>query len=226
MKFSLFQKILFEVPNPIALIETFCFQSDFYSSYDIIKDKKIDDVNRIGARIGLNLLPRCDDIVVRTKNLGIFHCDLEEFLAKSLDVRRNYIDEFNDQVINELLKVKEGKQSVGLSKATKLLHTFYPEIIPILDNPLQKLYHSEIDRKWKLGKSQIFGDYYENLRTHENQQNLRDISETLSKNHLNLTKIRIFDILWWSYLKSKNLNLRLKKSQEETIRWTTIIGES
>lgn len=226
MRFSLFQKIQFEVPNPIALIEAFCFQSDFYSSYDIIKDKKIDEVNRIGARIDLDLLPRCDEIVKKTKNLRIFHCDLDKFLAKSLDLRRSYIDEFDDKVINELLKVKEGKQSVGLSKATKLLHTFYPGIIPILDNQLQKLYHSEIDRKWKPGKSQIFSDYYENFRTQENQQNLGDISEKLSKNHLNLTKVRIFDILWWSYLKSKNLNLRLKKSQEETIRWTTIIGES
>jgi len=47
MKFYLFSKIEFEVPNPIYLIECYCYQSDFCSKYDVIKDRKIEDVNKM-----------------------------------------------------------------------------------------------------------------------------------------------------------------------------------
>jgi hypothetical protein len=51
MKFFLFSKISFEIPDPIALIECYCYQNDFYAKYDLMEDKKIEDVNKIGARI-------------------------------------------------------------------------------------------------------------------------------------------------------------------------------
>ena len=51
MEFLLFSKIPFEIPDPIALIECYCYQNDFYSKYDLLEDKKIEDVNKIGARI-------------------------------------------------------------------------------------------------------------------------------------------------------------------------------
>jgi hypothetical protein len=51
MKFFLFSKISFEITEPITLIECYCYQNDFYAKYDLIKDRKIEDVNKIGARI-------------------------------------------------------------------------------------------------------------------------------------------------------------------------------
>jgi hypothetical protein len=54
MKFFLFSKISFEIPNPIALIECYCYQNDFYAKYDLLleyRDRKIEDVNKIDARI-------------------------------------------------------------------------------------------------------------------------------------------------------------------------------
>jgi len=54
MKFLLFSKISFEIPDPIALIECYCYQNDFYTKYDLLlehRDRKIEDVNKIGARI-------------------------------------------------------------------------------------------------------------------------------------------------------------------------------
>ena len=59
MKFFLFSKISFEIPDPIALIEYYCYQNDFYSRYDLLEDKKIEDVNKIGARIKKEVLSEC-----------------------------------------------------------------------------------------------------------------------------------------------------------------------
>ena len=45
----------------------------------------------------------------------------------------------------------------------------------------------------------------------------RGTENIISKNNLRgLTKVRIFDILWWSYLKAKKLR------QDEKINWSTV----
>ena len=81
MKFRLFSRIEFEVPYPIALIECFCFQTNFYANYDLlIPTRSIEDVGKIGARIEKSLLPKCKDIADTAKNVGIFKYDLDKFL--------------------------------------------------------------------------------------------------------------------------------------------------
>lgn len=220
MSFHLFKKISFKVADPIALIESYCFQSDFYANYDVVpvKEREIDHVNKIGARIGENLLQRCKVVIENIRKLKMFESDnLDDFLRLDADKRNVFIKEFNDKAIKELL----GK-GIGLSKATKILHTFHPEIVPMIDNPLQELYMERINSKWIVGEPEIFIDYYDNLDEANNLQNLTAISEMLSKNNLSLTKVRIFDIFWWSYLKSKNLNLRLEKERRKAINWSTI----
>ena len=75
MKFYLFSKISFEIPDPIALIECYCYQNDFYTKYDLIlehRDKKIEDVNKIGARIKKEVLSECKKITESTKSLSMF----------------------------------------------------------------------------------------------------------------------------------------------------------
>ena len=51
MKFLLFSKMSFEILGPIALIEFYCYQNDFYAKYDLLENRKIEDVNKIGASI-------------------------------------------------------------------------------------------------------------------------------------------------------------------------------
>jgi len=80
MKFYLFSEISFEIPEPIALIECYCYQNDFYSRYDLLEDKKIEDVNKIGARIKKEVLFECKIITESTKNLNIFKYNLAQFL--------------------------------------------------------------------------------------------------------------------------------------------------
>ncbi len=78
MKFLLFSKIPFEVSDPVALIESYCFQSDFYENYDLplLKGKrKVEDVNKIGARIGKEVLPKCKTVTEGAKDLRIFQYD-------------------------------------------------------------------------------------------------------------------------------------------------------
>ena len=214
MKFLLFSKISFEVSDPVALIESYCFQSDFYANYDLLSDRKIEDVNKIGARIGQKLLSKCEAVTKNTKKLCIFEYDLDGFLKLNNKTKNYHIKELNQRTIKKLLEIN----GIGLSKATKVLHTLYPKIIPMIDRALQEEYRKEINSQWMEEQSdQILIDYYNNLREDDNWQHLTQIFDIISKNNLvGLTEVRIFDILWWSYLKSKKLR------QERNINWSTI----
>ncbi|GAI22280.1 unnamed protein product, partial [marine sediment metagenome] len=146
MKFLLFSKIPFEVSHPVALIESYCFQSDFYKNYDFLlveRKREVKDVNKIGARIENRLLQKCEAVTESTENLRIFKYGLNSFLELDDKTRSAYIHELDEKVIAELLQIK----TIGLSKATKVLHTLYPEIIPIFDDNLQRKY-KELNPQW------------------------------------------------------------------------------
>lgn len=214
MKFFLFSKISFEIPEPIALIECYCYQNDFYSKYDLLEDKKIEDVNKIGARIKKEVLFECKVITESTKNLNIFKYNLEQFLSLEEKDRNEQIKELNEFVIQKLLKIN----GIALSTTTKILHTLYPKIIPMIDNPLQNKYREKINNVWTQKRADvIFIDFYNNLKMGGNRENLNYIFKEVSKNNLrHLTRIRIFDILWWSYLKAEKLR------EEKGVDWNTI----
>jgi hypothetical protein len=214
MKFFLFSKISFEIPDPIALIECYCYQNDFYSKYDLLEDRKIEDVNKIGARIKKDILLECKKITERTKNLSIFKYNLDQFLDLDEKDRDEQVKELNEIVIQKLSKIN----GIGLSTTTKILHTLYPKIIPMIDNPLQNKYREKINNVWTEKQAdEIFIDFYNNLKIESNRKNLNYIFNKLLENNIqHLSKIRIFDILWWSYLKAEKLR------KEKGINWTTI----
>lgn len=217
MKFFLFSKISFEIPDPIALIECYCYQNEFYAKYDLLledRERKIEDVNKIGARIKKEVLLECKIVTERTKSLNIFKYNLEQFLDLEEKKRSEHIKELNDFVIQKLLKIK----GIALSTTTKILHTLYPKIIPMIDNPLQNKYREKINNIWTQKRADvIFIDFYNNLKIESNRENLNYIFNKIFKNNLkSLSKIRIFDILWWSYLKAEKLR------EEKGINWNTI----
>jgi len=217
MEFLLFSKISFEIPDPIALIECYCYQNNFYAKYDLLlehRDRKIEDVNKIGARIKEEVLLECKKITERTKNVNIFKYNLEQFLSLEEKDRNEQIKELNEFVIQKLLKI----DGIALSITTKILHTFYPKIIPMIDNPLQNKYREKINNTWTEKRAdEIFIDFYNNLKIESNRRKINYIFNEVSKNNLkNLSRIRIFDILWWSYLKAEKLR------EEKGINWTSI----
>lgn len=214
MKFFLFSKISFEIPEPIALIECYCYQNDFYSKYDLLEDKKIEDVNKIGARIKKEVLFECKVITESTKNLNIFKYNLEQFLSLEEKDRNEQIKELNEFVIQKLLKIN----GIALSTTTKILHTLYPKIIPMIDSLLQKKYRQVINDGWTEKRADvIFIDFYKNFQIESNRKNLNSLFKKVSKNNLkNLSRIRIFDILWWSYLKAERLR------EDKGINWNTV----
>jgi len=217
MKFFLFSKIPFEIPEPIALIECYCYQNDFYAKYDLLlehRDRKIEDVNKIGARIKKEVLSECKKITESTKSVNIFEYNLEQFLSLDEKDRNEQIKELNEFIIQRLLKIN----GIALSTTSKILHTLYPKIIPMIDNPLQNKYREKINNAWTEKRAdEMFIDFYNNLQIESNRKNLNYIFNEVSKNSLkNLSRIRIFDILWWSYLKAEDLKLR------ENINWSTI----
>jgi hypothetical protein len=210
--FTLFKDRAFEVKYPEALIEAYCFQSDFYAKYD--KDRPRDDnsfehVHYIGARIQKSVLDKCKNIINQYSNLRIFDSlDLDSFLKETQ--KRGYLTAELSKLAHDLDKIPR----VGFSKATKILHTRYPEIIPMIDNPLQKEYKELKKSEWKRGDwYQLFKDYYDNFLEGQTYDNLCKVHRNLL--FLNLTKIRVFDILWWSFLKSKNRD-------HKGIEWRTI----
>jgi len=217
MKFYLFSKISFEITDPIALIECYCYQNDFYAKYDLLLehiDRKIEDVNKIGARIRKDVLLECKKITESTKSLSMFKYNLEQFLDLEEKNRDEQIKELNEFVIQKLLKIN----GIGLSTTTKILHTIYPKIIPMIDNPLQNKYREKINNIWtKKLADEIFIDFYNNLKMKSNRENLNYIYGKLLENNIqHLSRIRIFDILWWSYLKAEKLR------EEKGINWNTI----
>ena len=203
MKFYLFSTIEFEIPDPVTLIECYCYQSDFYSKYDVIGNRKIEDVNKIGARLTSDVISKCRVVVENTMGLDIFQNTLAQFLDLDRQEREKQIKQLNDVVFQKLFKIN----GIRFSTATKILHTIYPEIIPMIDNPLQRKYKKEINHSWTYKNAdEILIDFYNNLENGDIRKNLNDISAELIKINLkHLTKIRIFDILWWSYLKTERL---------------------
>ena len=219
--FQLFKTIHFKVTDPIALIEAFCFQSDFYANYDAVpvKERKIAHVNRIGARINEELLPRCEMVLHSVKGLRIFQYDNDLDRLVTLDSGKieDVVRELNDKAIKGLMTKR-----IGLSKATKILHTFHPETVPMFDNQLQELYLEKINSGWIVGDAQIFIDYYQNFTEGDTWNHLKAISRQLQENNLRLTRVRLFDILWWSFLKSRNVNTRLEKEKGGAVKWQTL----
>ena len=217
MRFFLFNdvKLSFEVQDPVALIEAYCYQNNFYLNYDVIpvEQRKIKDVNKIGARIGEGLLEECSKVrreEIDPEHLKIFAYNLDEFLDLDTDEMKVYIDDFVEKAIKRLLLIG----GVRLSKTTKIFHTLYPKIIPMIDNPLQELYRKEVNNKW-FG---IFVDYYRNFeKDGDTWKNLTAVHETVHARGLELTKVRIYDILWWSFLKAKKL-----KEEQEHVNLTSI----
>jgi len=77
MKFYLFSKIEFEIPDPIYLVECYCYQNDFYSKYDVLENRKIEDVNKIGARLTSEVISKCKVVIEGTRELEIFQHTLD-----------------------------------------------------------------------------------------------------------------------------------------------------
>ena len=214
MKFYLFSKITFEIPEPIALIECYCYQSDFYSKYDVIENRTIEDVNKIGARLKHSTILECKKVLEDTGQLALFQYNLDGFLNLDEKLREELIKELHYRIIKNLLKIK----GISFSNSTKILHTIYPEIMPIIDNPLQQKYKELTNPTWdKTQADEILIDFYNNLQIESNRKNLDIISyHVKSINLTGLSKIRIFDIIWWSYLKAKRLK------EKRRINWTSI----
>lgn len=201
MIFRLFSKTEFEITYPVALIECYCFQTNFYSAYDLlIPRRQISDVAKIGARIDHKLYKHISAIVKANKNIPAFKHDLPDFLTLKTDAIQTFSQQASG-VLEQLMAV-----GMGLSQATKVLHTVYPNIIPMIDSMLQEEYRRAVDPGWNQSQpQQILYAYYMNLQEEPNRSNLADLYGSVRENLSCLTMVRVFDIIWWSYLRSKKL---------------------
>ncbi|MDX9799316.1 MAG: hypothetical protein RBT05_10715, partial [Bacteroidales bacterium] len=161
MRFCLFPKIRFEIPEPVTLIECYCYQSDFYSKYDVIENRTIEDVNKIGARLKHNIILECKKVLEDAGQLDLFQYNLDGLLDLNEKGREELIIELHSKIIKNLLRIK----GISFSTSTKVLHTVYPEIMPMIDNPLQRKYKSFINPSWNKEKcDELLIDFYNNLQ--------------------------------------------------------------
>jgi len=77
----------------------------------------------------------------------------------------------------------------------------------MIDNLLQDFYMRKINPGWsKREPTEILSEYYNNLLKNPTRKNINRIFDEIQMHHVpRLTKLRTFDILWWSYLKSDRL---------------------
>lgn len=163
MIFTLFKDRFFEIKEPVALIEAYCVQSNFYSKFDLQRPKgeaRFERVRFIGARMKNSVLKECKTEINHYKEFDELDQKGLDWLLKraSSTMRDNFITK-----LTELAGMLDQIPRVGLSKATKILHTRYPEIIPIIDNQLQKEYKDLRDGLEKRDWHQLFKDYYDNF---------------------------------------------------------------
>jgi len=201
MKFCLFSKAEFDITDPVALIECYCIQTNFYSAYDLlIPHRQIDDVAKIGARIDRGLLENIRGIVADTRDTQVFSHNLDYLLAQKADAIQACAYQASE-VLKRLMNV-----GIGLSQATKVLHTVYPHVMPMIDSMLQEEYRRTVDSAWSQSDpGQILYAYYINLREQPNRGHLTDVYNRVAPTLPCLTKVRVFDIIWWSYLRAKKL---------------------
>lgn len=129
----------------------------------------------IESRINKDELSKCEAVISSRKNLRIFSLYLDAFLKLDESIRKDCISEVS-VVIDELVAV----DGIGFSKATKILHTIYPQIIPIIDKNLQEIYQT-LKPKWKQGDwNKIFMDYYDNFLVEDTYVNLSRVHRDVS----------------------------------------------
>lgn len=214
MKFRLFSATEFDITDPVELIECYCFQTNFYSVYDLLlPNRKIPDVAKIGARIDSKLIEDIDSVVKSNVDLSIFKTDLTALLAEKSQAIKSLSDQASG-VLEQLMSL-----GIGLSQATKVLHTVYPEVMPMIDSMLQEEYRRSVAPEWKQSDPRpILYAYYINLQEEPNRGNLTGIYHKIKQNLPCLTMVRVFDIIWWSYLRAKKLR------RQNNVNWSTVTG--
>lgn len=96
-RFTLFGKETFDVTDPEALIEAYCFQSDFYSKYDLNRprdDRSYERLGSIGARTTGTSRDKCIGIIARHKDFALFKMTLDSFLTKPEETRSQLTSKF------------------------------------------------------------------------------------------------------------------------------------
>ncbi len=214
MKFRLFSATEFDITDPVELIECYCFQTNFYSAYDLLlPNRRISDVAKIGARIDSKLIEDIGSVVKSNADLSIFKTDLTALLAEKSHAIKSLSDQASG-VLEQLMSL-----GIGLSQATKVLHTAYPEVMPMIDSMLQEEYRRSVAPEWKQSDPRpILYAYYINLQEEPNRGNLTGIYHKIKQNLPCLTMVRVFDIIWWSYLRAKKLR------RQNNVNWSTVTG--
>ena len=183
------------IENPLLIIKTFCVLDPSYKKYDSIK---------LGNEIWLEKTIGLSNQGMRARISGK---EKGKIIEKQLELNKkieelkisgdeNLLDKNNEEIekLKELFKIFENIKGVKNAKATKILHKKFPNLIPIVDSIIaEKVYckkNKNMDDLIEIIK-EIKKDYKKNVNF------LEDLKFNLKKENMNLSLLRIFDIILW-----------------------------
>jgi len=183
------------IENPLLIIKTFCVLDPSYKKYDSKKlgddiwlEKAIEFSNqgmraRISGEEKRKIIEKQLELDEKIKELKIFE-------------DKNLLDKNNEEIekLRELFKIFENIKGVKNAKMTKILHKKFPNLIPVVDSIIaKKVYcrkNKSIDDLIEIIK-EIKKDYKKNIIF------LEKLKFNLKKENVNLSLLRIFDIMLW-----------------------------
>jgi len=172
------------VKHPVELIKAFVCLEESYVEYDIKVPEKYKDAWDC-AKKGMRARSPTPG-----KDLKEFWKKLENKIPRDTLEKRGWKETWND-----FKKCKDDhKVRIGITGFTKLIHRFNPENIPLIDTTVAYLYtdkkQTDDDEKIKVLEL-IMNDFEKNKKA------LKKLGECLKNKGINLTPLRIFDILLW-----------------------------
>jgi hypothetical protein len=192
--------------DPIVIIKTFIVTDisyDKYDSKDICEESWLEDCIRL-ANKGMRARIK-KELILANKN------KIESY-AKNIPSNLN-IENASKNIFGALRKIFSSINSKGTrnAKITKVLHKRFPNLIPIVDNIVGKVYFKG---EYRGDDITTLLDVIKKIRQDfiRNKDLLNNIKFELKKEGIgNLTSLRIFDgLLWAKGMDKRGILFRLK----------------
>ena len=174
------------VIQPILLIQAFACLEESYIKYDTKFPQTLEEAWDC-ANSGM--------VVRRSKD----YFDESQGDLKKI-IPRDRLNKYRRDVILRTLgkfdelRNKDKLKGIGITTFTKLLHRFFQGNFPLIDSTITKLYNDGKDTTDK-GKLKIIKKIMKEYE--KNKVELEKLEQYLKRQEVNLTTLRIFDILIW-----------------------------
>ena len=207
------ERTSFTLNDPVSLVRAFCVYDRSFIDFDrkATKAREDDDwlnkcielANKLNARMSEKDKTKIKSLKRKIENR------MEKYsLADTCLVRAS-----NPQVegLVEIIGLGIGESGIGSAKITKVLHAKLPKLVPIVDSEIGELYKGKkFNAKNPEHSRNVIKLIKSDLREKENMEAIRQVQSELS-HEIELTEVRIWDIIVWTKARDKGLNILFTK---------------